>query len=270
MTSRDASFARPNVQQTSTHVHVPRIEDLCGVFAGKKKTLGGDCFGFVTDNTSKFFLSHKGRNSTVSSVVTLREILSSDNSQSPKLTYNQKVRIAHALSSNLLPLVTTPWLEKALNIDDIAFLGEEKDFGAYVYHLDRPCLARDLAIASGTPGASCGHQPSLCSAKPRISTILSLGLVLVQTMLGHDMEELRVAEQSCMSCLLDQRAAASQSAGAVLAKGGDMYADAVNWCLENFLSRAHQDDETFSQQYYDTVVAKLERIVDIVGPFSSQ
>lgn len=268
MTSRDAIIARSCSLQNSSLIRVPRIEELCGVFAGKNKTLRKGCFGFVTDNSREFFLSHHTSDSSASVVITLKDILSAGDPRFPELDYTQKVKIAYALSSNILPLITTPWLEKVLNIEDIAFLGDE-DPGACVYHLDRPFLAKDLAGSSNTSGASCGHQPSLHSAKPRIFTVLSLGLVLVQTMLGRGMEELRVAEQSCMSCLLDQRAAASQRAGAVLAKGGDMYADAVNWCLDNFLSRAHQDDEIFSQQYYDTVVAKLESIMDIVGSLPS-
>lgn len=269
MTTRGAGLTRPYGRQTATHIHVPRIGDLCGVFAGKKKGLAGGCLGFITDNTSEFLLSQKNCDLSATTLVTLREVLWADNPQFPRLDYNQKVRIAYALSSNLLPLLTTPWLEKVLNIDEIAFMKEEQSLGAYTYHLGRPFLAKSLAVSCGTSGASCGHQLPLSSAKPRISTILSLALVLVQIMLGGGMEEVKVAEQSCMSCLLDQRAAASQRAAAVSVKGGDMYADAVNWCLENFLSRAHQDDETFSQQYYDTVVAKLEGILDIIEPVSS-
>lgn len=229
--------------------------------------LTGGCFGFITDNTSQFFLSHKNSNSSDCSAVTLRQILSGDNPCFPKLDYIQKVRIAYTLSSSLLPLVTTPWLEKVLNIDDIAFLGEE-DLGSYVYHLDRPFLARGLAISSSTLGVSCGHQPS-GSIPPRTFTILSLALVLVQIMLGSGMEEHKVAQQSCIGCLLHQQAVISQRAGTVLAKGGPMYADAVNWCLGSFMSKARQDDETFSQQYYDTVVAKLEEVMEFAGLLSS-
>lgn len=269
MTSQGASFASPCGPQASAHVpeRVPRIDDLCSVFAGKKKNSARGCLGFVTDDTSQFFLFYKNHSSPVYNVVTLREILSGDDQRFPKLDYAQKVRIAYTVSSNLLLLVTTPWLEKVLSIDDIAFLGKE-DPGAYVYHLDRPFLAKDLAISSSTPEASCGHQPS-DSVPHRTFTILSLALILVQIMLGCGIEDHKVAERSCIGCLMQQQAAASQMAGNVLAKGGDMYADAVNWCLGSFMSRARQDDETFNQQYYDTVVGKLECIMDIVGPLSS-
>lgn len=226
--------------------------------------LGGGCFGFITDNTSQYFLSHEDCDSPAYTVITLKEILLGDDQHFPKLDYTQKVRLAYTLSSNLLPLVTTPWLEKVLNIDDIAFLSVEYQ-GGTVCHLDRPFLTKDVAISPSAPGASCGHQPS-GSVPPRTFAILSLALVLVQIMLGCDMVELRVAERSCIECLLHQQAAASQRAGAILAKGLYPYADAVKWCLESFMSRARYDEETFSQQYYDTVVAKLEGIMDIVGP----
>lgn len=267
MTSSGANFTRPGVRPASANIHSSRIEDLCSVFAGKNKTLAGGCFGFITDNTSQFFLSHKNVNSSACSAVSLRQIISGNHPRFPRLDYTQKVRIAYTLSLSLLPLVTTPWLEKVLSIDDITFLGEE-DLGAYAYHLDRPFLARGLAISPRTLGVSCGHQSS-GSIPPRAFTILSLALVLVQIMLGSGMEEHKVAEKSCIGCLLHQQAVMSQRAGTVLVKGGDMYADAVNWCLGSFMSKARQDDETFSQQYYDTVVAKLEGIVDIVGPLPS-
>lgn len=145
----------------------------------------------------------------------------------------------------------------------------EEDIGTYAYHLDRAFLTKELAINSSTIGGNCEHLSSQWLAKPTIFTIPSLGLVLVQTMLGRGMEELKLAEQSCMSCLLDQRAAATQRAGNVLAKGGGMYADAVNWCLEKFSSRASEDEETFSQLYYDAVVVRLEGIIELFGPLPS-
>lgn len=260
--SRESSIARLHGRQASAHSHAPQIEDLCGALASRERTVAGGCFGFITGDTSELFLSHKSCGPSSSTVITLRDILAGDDSRFPEFDYVHKVRIAYALSSSLLPLSTTPWLQKVLNIDNIAFMGE-KGLGAYVYYLDRPFLTKELAIYPSTAGANCGHQPSQWLVKPRIFTILSLVLVLVQTMLGRGMEELEVAEQSCMSCLLDQQAVATQKAGTVLAKGGDMYADAVNWCLKNFLSRATEDEEAFSQQYYDTVVAKLEGIIEL-------
>lgn len=268
LTRPGASSTRPCGRQASANIPLSRIEDLCSVFAGKNKMLAGGCFGFITDKTSQFLLSHKNITSSACIAVTLREILSGDNPLL-RLDYTQKVRIAYILSSSLLPLITTPWLEKVLDIDDIAFLGEE-DRGAYVYHLDRPFLAKGLAISSNAHGLSCEHQPSdPVQLPPRAFAILSLALMLVQIMLGRGMEEPKRAERSCTDCLLEQSAVMSKRAGTVLAKGGYMYADAVNWCLENFIWTARKDDETFSQQYYDTVVAKLEGIVDIVGPLPS-
>lgn len=265
MTSLGASFTRPCGRQASANISLSRIEDLCSVFSGKNKMLAGGCFGFITDKTSQFFLSHKNINSSACTAVTLREMISGVNPLL-RLDYTQKVRIAYILSSSLLPLVTTPWLEKVLDIDDIAFLGEE-DRGAYVYHLDRPFLAKGLAISSSAHELRCEHQPAgSVRLPPRSFTILSLALILVQIMLGRGMEEPKRAERSCVDCLLEQSALMSKRAGTVLAKGGDMYADAVNWCLQNFIWTASQDDETFSQQYHDTVVAKLEGILDIVGP----
>lgn len=270
-TRQDTSSKHSYEPQAVEHADLPQIKDLCREFVGKEKGVGPGCFGFVTDNTSEFYLSRnlKSCSSRGSTVDTLKEILAVDDPRFTELGYTQKANIAYTLSANLLPLITTPWLERVLNLDNVAFFGEDGDLGGCVYHLDRLFLANDLVVPPRTLGPSCGHQPLPSSAGTRVSMILSLALVLVQVILGRSVKELRVMEQSCMSCLLEQRAAACRKAGTVLSKGGDIYADAVNRCLGNFLSTAHLDDETFSQQYYGTVVAKLEAVVDIVGSCSS-
>lgn len=244
------------------------IDDLCRECVEEKKSLKGECFGFVTDKTNEFYLSHGDRDSTCFSLVTLREMLSGNHPQLPQLDYSQKVRIAHTLSSNVLPLVTTPWLEKMLTLDEIAIFRAENSPNGWVYHLDQVYLAKSLKTAPTTPNSSCGHPTHLPSDKYKPLTILSLACLLVQILLGHSMKDFDIAERSCLGCLMTQQAAASRKLGAVLAKGGNMYADAVSWCLENYLSAVNLDDGEFNHRYYSTVVAKLEALVDIVESFS--
>jgi hypothetical protein len=250
-----------------------QIRDLCVEFVKGnvkgKETVKVGCFGFVPYKENRFYLFHETCNPAGSTFVTLKEILSGNHSQLPMLDYSQKVKIAYMLSSNLLPIVTTPWLGKALNLDQIAFLSVEEGVEGVVYHLDRPYLAKGLLTSPSTPDLSCGHSSHLPSAKYKPLTILSLACLLVQIILGQSMEEFNIRDRSCLGCLMAQQAAASRKVGAILAKTGDMYADAVNWCLENFLSAINLDDEEFTHRYYSTVVAKLEELADIVEYFSS-
>lgn len=268
-TCQTPSAAHDSGSQAGSSSNIPRIEDLCGEFVEEKKGSNEKRFGFVTDNKTYFHLSHKSCNLTGLTFITLREILSRNHPQLPRLDYSQKARIAYTLSVNLLSLVTTPWLDKALNLDQIAFFRAADGLNGWVYHLDQLYLPKDLATPTSAAGLSCGHSTHLPSDKYKPLTILSLACLLVQIMLGHSMEDFHIAERSCLGCLMTQQAAASRKLGAVLAKGGDMYADAVNWCLQNYLSAVNMDDGEFDHRYYSKVVLNLEALVDIVGSFSA-
>lgn len=243
----------------------PQISNLCATFvkgnAKGKETVKIGCFGFVPYKENRFDLSHESCNPAGSTVITLKQMLSDNHSQSPRLDLSQKIKIAYMLSSNLLPLVTTPWLEKVLNLDQIAFLGVEKGADGVVYQLDRPYLAKNLLASPKTLSLSCGHLSPPLSAKHNPVTILSLACLLVQIILGRSMDEFDTADQSCLDCLMRRRAAASQKVGAVLEKGVNEYADAVKWCLKNFLCVTNLDDGEFTHQYYSNVVAELEKLV---------
>lgn len=268
MTCQEASAAYESGSEAEAHHNTSQIEDLCGEFAKEKKILKERCFGFITDQKNQFYLSHQSGNLTGYTLITLREILSENNSQLPRLDYSQKAKIAHTLSSNLLSLVTTSWLEKVLNLNGVAFFRVHGPNG-WVYHLDRVYLPKDLASSPSTAKLSCGHPTYLPATKYKPLTILSLACLLVQIILGHSIDEFDIAPRSCLECLMTQQAAASRNLGTVLAKGGDMYADAVNWCLKNYLSAVNLDDGEFNHRYHSTVVAKLEALVDIVGSFST-
>lgn len=269
ITCRTPSSALDSGSQAGPSSNIPQIQDLCGEFVEEKKDSKEKWFGFVTDNKTHFYLSHKSCNPAGLTFITLREILCRNHPQFPRLDYSQKARLAYTLSVNLLSLVTTPWLDKALNLDGIAFFRAADGLNGWVYHLDRVFLPKDIATPTSAAGLSCGHPTHLPSDKYKPLTILSLACLLVQIMLGHSMEDFHIAEKSCLGCLMTQQAAASRKLGAVLAKGGDMYADAVNWCLQNYLSAVNLDDGEFDHRYYSKVVLKLEALVDVVGCFSA-
>lgn len=269
MTCQEVSATHDSGSEAEAHNNISQIEDLCDEFAKEKKISKERCFGFITYQKNQFYLSHQSGNPTGYTLITLKEILSGNNSQLPRLDYSQKAKIAHTLSSNLLSLVTTSWLEKVLHLNGIAFFRFDDGPNGWVYLLDRVYLPKSLATSPSTAKLSCGHSTYLPATKYKPLTILSLACLLVQVILGHSMDDFDIAERSCLKCLMTQQAAASRKLGAVLAKGGDMYADAVSWCLENYLSAVNLDDGEFNHRYHSTVVAKLEALVDIVGSFSA-
>lgn len=144
---------------------ISRIGDLCGEFVKETKRMDEGCFGFIADKTTRFYLSYESSNITGSTLITLRDVLCGRHSLSPRLDYIQQVRIAFTLSSNLLPLVTTPWLEKVLNPDEIIFFRVKDGENDWVYHPDRVYLAKDFGNFPAMPGLNCGHANQLPSDK---------------------------------------------------------------------------------------------------------
>jgi hypothetical protein len=211
------------------------------------------------------YLFHETFNSAESTMTSLNDFLSMDNSKLPRLNYSQKVKIAYTLSSNLLPLLSTPWLENVLKLRQIGFFGTKASSEEWIYHLDCPYLAKGLPKSPDTTRLTCGHGHLLPSSKYKPLTILSLACLLIQINLCHSIEGFDVAERSCVEYLMTQQAAASRKVGTVLAKSGEIYLDAVEWCLKNYLSAVSLDAGEFSQEYYFAVVAKLEMLMDITG-----
>ena len=89
-------------------------------------------------------------------------------------------------------------------------------------------------------------------------TVISLGVLLIQLIIGRVVEELDISRSTDMESILEKHEAASRLSGEVTTSGGLNFATAVRWCLDTVLEVATLENDGFCQNFYGAVVAKLQ------------
>lgn len=256
-----ASVLNTPTQSTSHLSASMQITNLCGTLhKGKGKATVQDSYGYIFNKASKFNLFHQdsqGCDPENLSAITLRTILDDHSSGRSQFTYGERLRVALALSYSVLHLYSTPWLAKVVTPDDIIFLREQQAPDTYIYHLDRPFLVKTPPKSSAS--ASLSQPPQAMLGRPMDPIILSLGLLLIQVIVGRHIDNLDLdPDVRGIGSILDKQSAASQMTLSVLENGGMNYAGAVQWCLDSVLCGAGLDDEKVGQDFHKLVIAKLE------------
>jgi len=91
--------------------------------------------------------------------------------------------------------------------------------------------------------------------------ILSLGLLLIQVIIGRQFEEFHIQDMMDMDCtsMVKKQTLASEMVDLVVQNGGGNYNEAVQWCLSTYLSSIRNlDDEELAGEFYEAVISKLE------------
>lgn len=244
------------------------ITNLCQSLQ-KGTGLSSDCYGFVRGMSSEFGVYHHDPQPSPCGAITLRDVLEGRGETVINFGYQERLKLALTLSFGVLHLYNTPWLSQAITLDDVVFLHEEDTMGNETCYLDCPFLAKQLPKAtrkvhaapfSPTPSRLVPQQQPVRKGteRPIDSTILSLGLLLIQIVIGHCLENLHVDDGMTTDGMLEKKTSASKMAGLVLQNGGMNYEAAVQWCLENCLSVANLDNEGLAGQFHDSVIARLE------------
>lgn len=247
----------------------PPITNLCQIL---RKGKGGspECYGSIDGISNSFDLFHEDCPESCCTTVTLREILEDKGESIAVFGYPERLRLALTLSFGVLHLYSTPWLSKVVTLDDVVFLQGENDAGNETYYLDTPFLAKQVSgdsqeqthaaplIPAPVHSVSQQQKSLMKTQRPTDSTLLSLGLLLIQIITGNYSEQLRIEEGMTMDSMLDKQIIALKMAGLVLQNGGMNYAGAVQWCLENFLSVGNLDNTELARQFYEAVISRLE------------
>lgn len=137
------------------------------------------------------------------------------------------------------------------------------------HYLERPFLAKQVPDSSKQPHTKpvappppyrMQHQTKVPANihRPIDSTILSLGLMLIQIITGKSSEQLHMEEGMMIDAILEKQTIASKIYSLVVQNGVIKYAGAVQCCLGNFLSVASLDNEDWAGQFDDAVISKLE------------
>lgn len=232
------------------------ITNLCNMLhKGKGTATVPDYCGYISNTASKFNLYHQHCEPGNLSAISLRTILSDHGTGIKQLKYAQKLEIAICLSYSVLHLYNTPWLARTFTTDDIVFIMEQQSEDLHTDGLGRPFLAKVLP----KPPESACNPPEQVTFRPMDLTILSLGLVLVQIIIGRHVQDLAMEPNNkAMDSIIGKQEAASQMTGSVLENGGINYGNAVQWCLSSVLCGAYLDDENVGQEFHEAVIARLE------------
>lgn len=278
-----------SVTQTTTHLHnasslsasihlssgpqPSAITNLCHMLkTGKGKATVPDCYGHISNKSSKFNLYPELEDCQPEnlSTISLRAILEGQAGDDGlgQFTYTERLKVALALSYSILHLYNTPWLARIVTSDDIVFLREQQAPSCHIYYLDRPFLSKSLS-ASGNPTSGYQQHPTQTMFRPVDLTILSLGLLLTQIIIGRHVKDLAAVPDMGMDSIIEKQKIASNMAGSVLQNGGMNYAGAVQWCLSSILSVACLDDEKFGQEFHGAVIARLENDLRLQSSMTS-
>lgn len=222
------------------------------------------CYGTIVDQRSRTTRRYTVYPMPVSehvdsrrswSVISLREVLHQKiPAPSIPLSYLHRLQLAVVISLSTLQFHNTPWLPDTLSSRDIFFAVRE-DCPIY----DTPYVMK--------PSCSEGNPPLLRS-KPTLPfkrnlTLLSLGVLLTELILGQTLESLRspyeeslvnsgffLADYITTQRLMDRVRVASSNYGA-----------AVSHCIDGELHNQEDglDNEDFCHSVYNKVVALLEQ-----------
>lgn len=173
-----------------------------------------------------------------------------------EFSYTERLKLALSLSYSVLHLYKTPWLAKTVTPEDIVFLREQQHASpSAARYLGRPFLTKTLA---GQAPSAAQIQSTQAEGRPIDLTILSLGLLLIQIIIGRQISDLALTPDIRMKSTLSKKEIALKYIASVMESGGINYADAVQWCLRSILSVACLDNEKFAQDFYDAVITRLE------------
>ncbi|RSL54798.1 hypothetical protein CEP54_009669 [Fusarium duplospermum] len=265
-----AVVSEKNLVVTTTPVPIEALSpvlksDLCQViftWHEERSEPVTECSGYIADLHRKFGLYPQHRHPESSSAITLRQMLEGKNLEFQKLDLLEKLRITLAISMSVLHLYNTPWLAGVLTLDDVVFLRENEKSTLHPDSPLKPFMAKNFVNATAPLEAQPQSKPRKLSKRMNL-TVLSLGAMLIQVMIGQAVPALDMAADSDMdlNAMLEKHEVGGKFRDEVLQNGGWNYMAAVKWCLEteSVLGNMGLESEGFCQNFYEEVVARLEK-----------
>lgn len=250
----------PVLQSGKSLIRPAPIKNLCRLLQnGKEATC--DCYGSITDTSRKVNLYAQNCHPETSTVVQLRKVLEEKKRCTQAFEYPERLKVALALSYSVFHHYNTPWLAKIITADDVLFFREETTQAICTSnYLDKLLLAKQLPARPVLASACLTTEPNFVTTRRINWTLLSLGFLLVQIIMGSTIDELEVTSEADLDCLLEKQKKASELCGGryVLTNGEPNCAAAAQWCLKNFLNGASLEDENFCQEFHGEVIERLE------------
>ncbi|KAK0625883.1 hypothetical protein B0T14DRAFT_599378 [Immersiella caudata] len=239
------------------------VSKLCQTIFKNEKGVTPNRYSYITDAGWKFGLRPPPQSPSESRhVVTLRTLLNEKNATLPPFDYPQKLKVAIALSVNILHLFNTPWVSNVVTLDDILFFhdgfpqppspDQESTYQPFVIQtLHAKATAKQRRLSYSTP-------------RPVNLAVLSLGALLAQVITGRVIDNLDMTDSMDMNSILSKYDAGAQLSSEVLEKGGIQYDSVVKWCLRSVLEVGGLENDKFCQDFYGAVVAKLKEDAKLI------
>ncbi|PSN59413.1 hypothetical protein BS50DRAFT_580002 [Corynespora cassiicola Philippines] len=254
------------VQSAVADPTADRIHDLCKALQSLNQPYRDMCIGYLFDKLKRKHgiyplpppVSAAHQHQWVA--YSLRDVLSHDTKVGRKLSQHDKLKVAIDVSSSVLQLYNTPWLNEEWSKDDVLFIQRPGFPPSSLY--EHPFVRRIL-----------GSSPSKTYSKPsgstysiiRNRTLFTLGILLIELWYGKSIEELQIPED------LNYQNIAGVAWGTAYRlvedelefEAGPRYSLAVRRCIRGDFDRRDKDmsleDEDFQKVVYNGVVALLEK-----------
>jgi hypothetical protein len=179
---------------------------------------------------------------TTSRILDLHALLSSPTGFATRdqefghLSRKQRLSLAVSLTSAVLQLYDTPWLDEFWTVDDIRFFFKGID-GNQNPSISNPYVSRSFSTRS-----SLGQQLPRSRATDTLlspfvinKTLFALGIVLIELCLNQPFDSLRTSQPEVLnqaSNILDDYQIALGAISKVYQEGGDQYGYVVQRCLK--------------------------------------
>ncbi|RYP18300.1 hypothetical protein DL765_004020 [Monosporascus sp. GIB2] len=167
--------------------------DLCRKLHKAQKQAAVDTYGTIIDHIPqpcrRYSVHPTPGASGTWSIISLREVLEQKD-RYPPLSYRDRLRLAVTISSSILQLHGTPWLPHILTSRDVFFI--QKSSSQQQNYPD-PAMYWHPVLLKRLPGSE--EQPihEDTGIAERNSTLLSLGCVLIEVILGKTLDSKRCA-----------------------------------------------------------------------------
>ncbi|KAK5653256.1 hypothetical protein OQA88_9155 [Cercophora sp. LCS_1] len=236
--------------------------DICTTLK-KTSNTRPNCYGHLIDSTCS---THHFRVCSLAStssgnnwtIITLDDVLNQRQGLQPLLWLQEKVCLAYEVASAVLQLNKTPWLPEPLTKKDVHFFSGGAWQGYQQAYLQRQMPGPTLSNCTTNNSA----EETLVYKK----TLFSLGVLLLEIILGSSLESLRKPEESVefpgdeLGVIRDSitihRLLQTQ-----VALINPAYKTVIERCVGCGLPQG-LDEETFREKMYNGVVTELEAILE--------
>lgn len=249
----------------AAHPTPAEIRDLCKAMARLQQPHRDLCIGYLLDGLNQwkhgiYPLEHFVAAQQQWTAYSLKDVLARNTNLKRRLTQHDKLRIAVDLSSSVLQLHKTPWLNEQWGKEDVFFIHRPGASPASVYEHPFVCQkfgtrpAEDSQCASKSLNSTCRVI--------RNQTLFTLGILLIELWYGKCIEELQMpCDLDCTGtpgvawCTADRLVE-----NELEFEAGKRYSDAVRRCIRCDFDRKDMslDNESFQQAVYGGVVGLLE------------